>query len=52
MTSAAWMSEENSCATRWNSRSEPERSIWIWMPGKAASNALPSFSPTGRSIEE
>ena len=51
-TSAAWMLLANSWPIRWNSRSEPERSICTSMPGYLASNALPSFSPTGRSIDE
>ena len=51
-TSQAWMLLENSWPSRWNSRSEPERSICTSMPGYFASNALPSFSPTGRSIDE
>src|ERR1700744_1724574 len=51
-TSQAWILLETSCPSRWNSRSEPERSICTSMPGYFASKALPSFSPTGRSIDE
>src|ERR1700710_2778970 len=51
-TSTARILLANSWSTRWNSRSEPERSICTAMPGYCASNALPSFSPTGRSIDE
>src|SRR5580704_11146971 len=52
ITSQAWMPEANSWSSRWNSRSAPERSICTAMPGYFASNALPSFSPTGRSMAE
>src|ERR1700721_2070555 len=52
ITSAARMLLANSWARRWNSRSEPERSIRTSMPGYFNSKALPSLSPTGRSIDE
>src|ERR1700743_3289959 len=51
-TSQAWMLLAYSWPSRWNNRSEPERSICTSIPGYFCSNALPSFSPTGRSIDE
>ena len=36
---------------RWNTRSAPERSTRTAMPGYFASNALPTFSASGRSTE-
>src|SRR5215217_3164148 len=36
---------------RWNTRSAPERSTRTAMPGYFASNALPTFSDSGRSTE-
>ena len=39
-----------SWAMRWNTRSAPERSTRTAMPEYFASNALASFSATGRSI--
>src|ERR1700722_3102779 len=52
ITSQAWMPEANSWSSRWNSRSAPERSICTAISGYFASKALPSFSPTGRSMAE
>src|SRR5215210_6730147 len=36
---------------RWNTRSAPERSTRTAMPGYFASNALPTFSESGRSTD-
>jgi hypothetical protein len=50
-TSQARMLLAASCPIRWNTRSAPERSTRTAMPGYFASNALPTFSDSGRSTE-
>src|SRR5258708_23852424 len=42
---------EYSCPMRWNTRSAPERSTRVAMPGYFASNAFATFSASGRSTE-
>ncbi len=49
--STAWMLLAYSWPMRWNTRSAPVRSTRTVMPGYFASNALPIFSASARSIE-
>src|SRR5215831_8031298 len=50
-TSQAWMLLPYSWPMRWNTRSAPERSTRTATPGNFASNALPTFSASGKSTD-